>query len=396
MTSRWRFLGTSLIFIFGAVACSHHETTEVGVVELTVTTVPVDVKCISLTAMNGNSTVVRNFDVTPSQSASVTASGLPTGTVTLSEAAYNVPCAQVAGNTVPTWISDGPVVVQLVPGQATPVSLVLRRAGQAIITNTFTDDVDGGSSVDSGGSSEAGVSVDGGTAKANGAACAAAGECVSGFCSGGVCCDQGCTGICQSCNLTGTVGSCRPRLAQTTCGAASCTGAMFTPAAMCDGNGACKVGSSVGCGAYLCGTSACKTSCASNADCATGYGCQSGACVAAKATGTACAAASECASGFCSGGVCCDQSCTGICQSCNMTGTVGSCRPKLAQTTCGAASCVGAIFTPAAMCDGNGACKVGSSVGCGAYVCGTSACKTSCASNADCATGRTCKSGVCS
>lgn len=277
MTSKWSLLGTSLIFIFGAVACSHHEATEVGVVELTVTTVPANVKCISLTATNGNSTVVRSFDVTPSQSASVTASGLPTGAVTLSEAAYNVPCAQVAGNTVPTWISDGPVVVQLVSGQATPVNLVLRRAGEAIITNTFTDDVDGGSSVDSGGSSEAGVGVDGGTAKANGAACAAAGECVSGFCSSGVCCSTSCTGICYSC-AAGIPGTCSARVTNSPCGVAICSGTTFTPAATCDGGGACKVGSSVGCGAYVCGTSACKTSCASNADCTTGHTCKSGVC----------------------------------------------------------------------------------------------------------------------
>ncbi|MCA9668433.1 MAG: hypothetical protein KC503_22735 [Myxococcales bacterium] len=41
-----------------------------------------------------------------------------------------------------------------------------------------------------------------------GAPCTSAGQCVSGKCSGGVCCDADCNGQCETCNLPGAVGKC--------------------------------------------------------------------------------------------------------------------------------------------------------------------------------------------
>ena len=111
---------------------------------LTTTTVPSDVKCIVLTAVGPGSTVTRAFDVTPSQAASMTATGLPTGTVTLTEGAYNSACAQVTSQTPLTWVSQAPVVVQLIAGQSTSVTIQLSRAGNVAITTSFSDSVDGG------------------------------------------------------------------------------------------------------------------------------------------------------------------------------------------------------------------------------------------------------------
>jgi hypothetical protein len=106
--------------------------------------VPSDVKCIELTVVGPGATVTRAFDVTPSQAANMTATGLPIGTVTLTEGAYNAACSQVTSQTPLTWVSAAPVVVQLVAGQSTAVSIDLRRAGTVVITTSFTDNVDGG------------------------------------------------------------------------------------------------------------------------------------------------------------------------------------------------------------------------------------------------------------
>jgi hypothetical protein len=41
-----------------------------------------------------------------------------------------------------------------------------------------------------------------------GDACSGATACNSNFCADGVCCNNGCAGTCESCNLAGTVGTC--------------------------------------------------------------------------------------------------------------------------------------------------------------------------------------------
>jgi hypothetical protein len=145
--------GSSFQVLLGLVGCSDPPAATIGdgvesaSVFLTTAVVPSDVKCLVLTASGAGSTVTRSFDVTPSQAASLTATGLPTGTVTLTEGAYNAACSQVTTQTPLTWVSDAAVVVQLGAGQTTPVSIVLRRAGEAVITTNFADSADGGTPV---------------------------------------------------------------------------------------------------------------------------------------------------------------------------------------------------------------------------------------------------------
>ena len=132
------------IALSGISACtSHDDRIGLGIVRLTTTTIPTDVLCLSLTA-EGLTTTVRNFDVAPNQTPTLTATGLPTGSVTLTESAYNVSCSQVTTTTPPDWISDSPVVVELIPGQTVSATIVLRRAGKVVVTTTFVDNVDGG------------------------------------------------------------------------------------------------------------------------------------------------------------------------------------------------------------------------------------------------------------
>jgi beta-galactosidase len=147
MSRGLKSLSICLSLLLGIVSCRSQQPeasnpgdgVESGELMLTTTSVPSDVKCIVLTAVGPGATVTRSFDVTPSQSASMSATGLPTGSVTLSEGAYNATCSSVTAQTPLTWVSAAPVVVQLVAGQSTAVSIELRRPGGASITTTFND-----------------------------------------------------------------------------------------------------------------------------------------------------------------------------------------------------------------------------------------------------------------
>src|SRR4029079_12275294 len=120
----------------------------------------------------------------------------------------------------------------------------------------------------------------GGGRKPSGARWGAAGECNSGFCEQGVCCATACVGICRSCGLAGTIGTCASVAAGadpfnqctdqgantcgndgtcdgsgacrlyaigSTCAASTCSGTTFTPARTCNGAGVCGTVTSSGC-----------------------------------------------------------------------------------------------------------------------------------------------------
>ncbi len=110
---------------------------------------------------------------------------------------------------------------------------------------------------------------------ANGQSCTSAGQCLSGFCVDGVCCNQGCTQSCKTCNLAGSVGTCVnvPNSTADMNGNPPCT----TPS-QCDGNGVCK-----------------------------------------GLNGVACNTGTECLSGFCADGFCCGNICNQLCRSCAAT-----------------------------------------------------------------------------
>ena len=296
--------------------------------------------------------------------------------------------------------------------------------------------------------------------KADGLSCSASNQCGNGNCADGVCCNQACGGQCQACDVPGNVGQCvavngaphGPRSAcagSGTCGGscngsnpsacayptvqcrgASCTSGVATAAAACDGAGSCPSPSITSCNPYACGASACKTSCTADADCGAGDYCDgTGACVPKKGDGVACSASNQCGNGSCADGVCCNQACNGQCQACDVPGSVGQCvavsgaphGPRTActgagsacggacdgadpsacaypdsTTSCRGATCSAGIATAAATCDGAGTCPAAVTTQCDPYVCGANACKTSCASEADCIAGDGCDAtGVC-
>ncbi len=240
---------------------------------------------------------------------------------------------------------------------------------------------------------------------ANGATCTSPGECASGLCVDGYCCNSSCTSSCMACDLAGSLGTC------TAVGSSAPRGSRT-------------------CAPYVsCAGSTCASSCTSSTECATTHYCSGGKCVPRLGLGAACASARDCASNSCVDGVCCNTACTGQCEACNTAGSVGTCKAvvgapiggrapcvgvgggtvcgiacngvdrtacRYASTSvsCSANACVGGTETHANACDGAGKCGDVPKP-CGAYACGTVVCKTVCTSTADCAAGHYCKGGAC-
>lgn len=149
--------------------------------------------------------------------------------------------------------------------------------------------------------------------------CAFDAECATRFCVDGVCCDRRCDGRCEGCSK------------------------------------ARKQGGEDGvCGAVPPGKDI------------------AGRCFSLQ--GQPCTEGLECATGFCAQGVCCDSSCTGECQACNLPDRAGLCSP-INEGACGA------------ICDGDHTLvQVGApGVDCTPYRCEGPRCKTTCASVRDCA-----------
>jgi hypothetical protein len=102
----------------------------------------------------------------------------------------------------------------------------------------------------------------------SGLACTSGGQCATGFCVNGVCCDTACNGGCGACNLPGTVGVCSPIAAGPVCRAQM---------GSCDVAETCN-GTSVSCPADQ--KAADGTSCSDGLSC-TQDQCQTGVCVGA-------------------------------------------------------------------------------------------------------------------
>ncbi|HEY2745108.1 MAG TPA: hypothetical protein VGL86_10815 [Polyangia bacterium] len=291
---------------------------------------------------------------------------------------------------------------------------------------------------------------------ANGTACSGNGDCVSGFCADGYCCNLGCTGQCESCNVTagsclqvsgapagsrapcnndgsGCGGQCGTKRTScdyptSQCRAQSCSGSTETFSASCDGNGACPAITTKSCTPYVCGGSACETSCSGDGDCISGDYCNGASgCLSTKPLGRACSSAGECTSGNCVDGVCCDGGCGGPCQQCNSAGHCTSINGAPVHGGCnadpnGAIGCAGScngsgagcVFPGSSTsckycnynlgwhadtgtCDGNGTCNATGSTGCGHYSCSatTKLCYFSCTDNSECNPIYTCQGNVC-
>ena len=299
------------------------------------------------------------------------------------------------------------------------------------------------------------------TLTANGQNCSANADCTSDHCVDGVCCDSTCLGQCEACDVGGSVGTCtavsgaphgvRAACAEdsptcagscdgttrascaypgsyTLCRSASCSNGVATLAGGCNGAGACSAAQTQDCAPFICGGTACTNGCSGDGDCAASSHCAGGQCVADVATGGACLLDNDCGSKHCVDGVCCDTTCTGQCEACDVPGAAGTCLPVSgaphglrpgcttdssacggacdgvttaacrypdATVVCRAGSCTAGTATLEARCHGAGTCPSLQTQPCAPFVCGASACLGDCTTNDDCTPADYCSGGVC-
>jgi hypothetical protein len=227
-------------------------------------------------------------------------------------------------------------------------------------------------------------------------------DCASGHCQNGFCCASG-----DCCNQL------------TDCPAQFFTAAVCDSAATCQGHRrdaqcvshVCQPGPNTdddsGCAGQLASTCnlypsvycsnqqvqstpQCLSSCTSDVECdAEGHCGPANQCVLDVAKGGSCQQASDCQAGlFCVDNVCCDGPCSGLCEKCNLAGSLGTCSPvpggQDPDNECNAVSCAGYYDgwqgdgcylesdAPAAAvaCTGGRACQTAAQV-CPAQVAGT-------------------------
>lgn len=237
----------------------------------------------------------------------------------------------------------------------------------------------------------------------NGVACAVPDACLSGYCSGGVCCDTPCDGLCEACTEARTgvaTGACAPIIDGDACGTTTCTASVVS-GRLCLG-GICQ-DATLDCAPFSCTQAgACLAACDGDEDCAPSSRCVGGTCAGTTPNGGACDAASSCGSGHCVAGVCCDEACDEACVSCLSENKAdgsrdGICGPARASTPCGATSCDATSGeVQGLLCADDGSCAA-RTFNCVPYLCDASgvACRTRCANDDDCAAGFVCDEEKC-
>ncbi|MDB4980834.1 MAG: uncharacterized protein JWM82_1586 [Myxococcales bacterium] len=224
--------------------------------------------------------------------------------------------------------------------------------------------------------------------KANGNTCTVATDCGSGFCVDGLCCNSTCTGVCQACNVAGSLGKCvnvapgtqdtnsTPACAgeqycdaaatcqsglkangltcsdMSQCGSKNCVDGVCCDSACGDTCYACNLPGTVGTCSGLTPGSTDGVACKAPQYCSLGHACTIGK----KANGTTCVGDTECGSNLCVDGVCCESSCTGDCRSCAIAGSLGSC-VAVPDGMDPRKKCQGNNAVCSGTCNGQGACR---------------------------------------
>jgi hypothetical protein len=262
----------------------------------------------------------------------------------------------------------------------------------------------------------------------DGGQCGSNTDCGSGHCVAGVCCNEACTGRCESC--ANDRGECTPVLEQSpgnpSCSPYVCNGSSSdcpmncTSSAQCIATNHCRNGS-------------CVDPLPNGETCTERRACRSERCVDGKCAGTTdnatdCSSAADCESGFCVDGLCCDRRCEGQCEACDVRGSRGVCSPvtgeprgdrepclgtdPICKGRCNGALTARCFYEPGSercgsscendeqtdsFCDGEGACVQDDAPrSCNNLKCANdSVCLTECTENSDCVAGTTCQDGTC-
>ena len=251
------------------------------------------------------------------------------------------------------------------------------------------------------GGSSTGQPLDAGLPCSANAQCAAPGIC--GVDGTGNCCAVACATNDGGCGATGCDGNgaCIYPGTGTSCGNDFCGADKLTQRS-CNGAGTCVAGAAMDCSNnFGCDTAgvACNTSCANTSDCAGGYVCNSNACVAPLTVGN-CTENDDCYSGRCGikgVGNCCvgDAGCVTGDPTCGATDCDprnGACNYAGAGTACGSvlATCISGAQQDPSICDGEGTCPAPAMLACTPFICGATACLTTCTDNTSCGSGDFC------
>jgi hypothetical protein len=131
---------------------------------------------------------------------------------------------------------------------------------------------------------------------------------------------------CEACDRAQDQNDWSKKTAGSTCGSPSCLGGVLTPAPLCDASGGCDQQTPVNCDGAVCADEqSCTGTCTDDGDCLSQNHCEDGTCKPDVDNGSPCTRAAECDSDFCADGVCCNAACDRVCESCNATGSVGTC-----------------------------------------------------------------------
>lgn len=251
------------------------------------------------------------------------------------------------------------------------------------------------------------------TTLADGERCVTPDECASGFCKNvrngtGICCGatidccktaDDCPGRYASPPKCDDASSCRGSKTVAVCMSAVCGSSMVAAPEACDG----MKGPS--CGAYqdvVCmaaQSTACRTSCSSNAECDANAICSNRQCQSKKPNGGTCASASECESGNCTNAACCSTGgeCCANADDCTMgldarCESRPTCQGTIREAVCENSVCrYGNRKEDDRACSGKGSdCDDFAPVICSGTPVQTQACKTACDADADCDPGLRC------